>query len=275
MRTITFLLIVTIFTSCTPTLYFPEKVVTTGFTEKNQSFINASVKPQSRGADSTNRPGNTFSIAASGGYSFAKNLGAYVAYSNVSERTVKEFYQPSIIGGKSITGGIFNGSRYELGLVYFKKSGKHDIFECSGGYSFGDMIRTSDVRPQRNFDTKYYTVFIQPSWGVKLDNFIFNGGMKFWYQRFTEFNASPATATYFNSPQRTFTQLPYFFMCPFVNLEGGMRFVKFNTQLGFPIHYRNQKNDVVLYGFPLYLTFGLTFRLEKDIFSDIKSLSVK
>lgn len=274
MKTICFYFLIILsclFSSCAPSLYFPEKVITTGFDDKNQSFLNVSVKPQFNGGDSSNRPGKSFSMAASAGYSVIKDLGVYAAYSTVNERTVRELYEPSIWSWNSKTGGIFNGRRYEGGLVYFHKSPKDVLFECSAGYSFATIKRTSDIRPQNNFETKYYTVFIQPSWGIKTDNFIFSGGVKLWYQQFSSFDATPKIEKLFSSGNKQLTEIPYFFGCPFVNFEAGVRFLKFNTQVGFPLHVRRDTNDPVLYGFPLYVSVGLTFRLEKNIFSDLKN----
>ena len=232
--------------------------------------MNVSGKVQTQGADSTNRKGSPVSLAASAGYSFSENLGVYAAYWGLNSRTVPEFYDKKSWGIASITGGIFNGNRYEGGLIYFYPINKEELFECSGGYSFGNIKRTSDVSPQRNFSIDYYSFFVQPSYGVKIDGFTFSGGMKFWYQRFNNFNASPSVQKDFYSGNDPITERPYFFVNPFMNFEFGVRFVKFNTQLGFPVHFRSSTNDPVIMGFPMYVNFGLTFRLEKDIFSDTR-----
>lgn len=258
--------------SCAPSLYFPDKAVTACFDGPQQGFVNVSTKPQIQNSDSGNRMGSPLSFAASAGYSVSEHIGLYGSFSRLTNRAVSEEFSSSW-GINSITGGIFNGNRYEGGAIYFTPIGDEDLFECAAGYSFGNISRTSNLSPQRNFTINYYNFFIQPTYGVKTDAFCFSGGAKFWYQRFSDFNASQSVKEDFYSGRTPITERPYVFVNPFMNFEAGIPFVKFNAQIGFPVHFRLSTNDPVLIGFPLYLTFGATFRLEKGVFSSVREIA--
>lgn len=264
-------LLVVTFSSCSPSLYFPDKVVSTSFEKKKDLMINVGVKPQFNSTDSGGRKGNAFSFAANAAYAFSNHFGGYVYWSNLSNRTVGENHDLRTIGQTSLTGGNFNGNRLELGAVYYTPVAKDQTFELSAGYSTGNTKRTSLLSDSNNFQAKYYTIFLQPSWSVRERGMTFSMGSKFWVQRYNSFDGSPYTQKLFTDIGGFITEQNFWCIQPYMNLDVGFQFVRFSIQGSTPMMFKSEKYTLPIAGFPLHLGFGLSVKIDKNMFADFKT----
>lgn len=258
------LLLLTV-SSCYPSLYFADRVQTTAFTDKNQFVMNGSLKPQTKPNDSLNLPSGAFSYSYDAAYSFDKNWAITGYYSNVNGRRVRE-NQVGLSYGNGI-GGTHDGERYEIGITYFKPNRSHGVAEFSGGFSRGNIRRTSIMSPGDNFNARFNMYFAQAAYSVKTDYVVVSVGGKFWAEHFYSFEGPQDTRNRYRFRNGAdISRYPFVFTNLFLNMEAGYKFIKFNTQMGMPI----QLNGSSIAGFPLYITFGAVFRLEKDIFKNKK-----
>ncbi|MDI9320614.1 MAG: hypothetical protein QM530_09095 [Phycisphaerales bacterium] len=266
----TLVLLVLTFSSCSPSLYFPDKVVSTSFEKKKDLMINVGVKPQLNSTDSGGRKGNSFSFSANAAYAFSNHFGAYIYYSHLSNRTVKENYL-NYYNQESLTGGNFNGNRFEFGAVYYTPVAKDQCFELSVGYSRGNTNRTSLLTDSNNFRTKYYTISLQPSWSVRERGMTFSMGSKFWVQRYNTLDGSPYTQKLFTYKDIFLTEQNFWGLQPYMNLDVGFQFVRFNIQGSIPLIFRSEKYNIPIAGFPLHLGFGVSVKIDKNMFADFKT----
>jgi hypothetical protein len=251
--------------SCYPSLYYADRAQTTAFTDKNQFVANASLKPQITPNDSLNLTSSAASYSVDAAYSFDKNWAITGAYSNTHNRRVREDQAGLSYGNR--LGGVHNGKRYELGVTYFKPNEKKTgITELSLGISTGNVDRISVLTPQYNFKTRYNSLFGQAAYSIRNDYVVFSVGAKLWAQNYYSFDGPASVRRKYSSPQNgiDIERYPFFFTNLFYNFEAGYKFIKFNMQMGMPF----QLNGRSISGFPFYATFGLVFRLEKDIFKN-------
>lgn len=258
------LLLLTV-SSCYPSLYFADRVQTTAFTDKNQFVLNGSLKPQTKPSDSLDLPSGAFSYSYDAAYSFDKNWAITGYYSNVNDRRVRED-QEGLSYGNGV-GGTHNGERYEVGITYFKPNRSNGVAEFSGGFSRGHIYRTSTMSPADNFKARFNMYFAQAAYSVKTDYVVVSVGGKLWAEHFYSFTGPQDLRNRYKSRNGAdISRYPFVFTNLFLNMEAGYKFIKFNTQMGMPV----QLNGSSIAGFPLYITFGMVFRLEKDIFNNKK-----
>lgn len=261
-----------LFSSCLhPSLYFPDTVVSTNFDKKNTLLLNVNAKPQFNSTDSFVKQGNAFSFSTHAGYSFANHFGAYIYYSQLSNRAVQEVYKPHFIGIESLTGGNFYGNRLEFGGVYFNPYSKGQIFEVAFGHSRGNTDRRSSFTDSNNFQTQYYTFFIQPSWAYKNENIVVSLGAKIWQQHYYSFTSSPYVQMLFTNKNVFLTQINLLGVQPYLYFEAGNQYLKFSFQGSTPGLASSYKYDIPLSSFPLHVCAGMSIRIDKSLFGKLKS----
>jgi hypothetical protein len=265
------LLMAICFCSCAPSLYFPDKVVSPGFAEKGEGKIWLTAKPQLNGADSGGKSGSPFSASVGAAYAFSENLGAYLHYSNLANRTTQELHEGPTLAQTSRTGGNFNGDKIEAALVYFTPAGSTQHFELSGGYSRGTVNRSSRLSDSNNFSTRYFTVFLQPAWTVQERGVTFSCGAKVFLQQFDQFSGSAFTRQLFTDNRQFLTEQLLYGAQPFINIDAGSRYIRFSIQGSMPLLVRPQLYSVPLAGFPLHICAGICLQLNKRLIDDFKS----
>jgi hypothetical protein len=252
--------------SCSPRLYFPDRAATTSFSEKNQFLVNGSIKPQTvvyskNGVDSFRSKGASYSVDAA--YALTNHWAISGYYSNVIDRATSESFWKN-------SASLYNGRRYELSVTYFDNPTKHSVLEFSAGYSNGRISRQGIFSSYENFKTNYNIYYGQVACGYKSNYFNFSVGSRIWLQHYYQFRAdSNNVRQYFHSkstPEKDVTQYPFLFASLFYNFEYGYKFLKFNTQIGTPF----QLSGPAISGWPIYMTFGVVFRFEKDFFNEFK-----
>jgi hypothetical protein len=260
------------FSSCLrPSLYFPDRVVVTNFEKKNNLIANISVKPQLNSLDSGAKPGSPISFSGNVAYSFTDHFGAYLHYSHLWNRTVRESSYFPGLKSSSLTGGNFKGSRFEIGAVNFTNILKNQVVEIAYGACVGETNRTSILSDSNNFQAKYYTFFLQPSWSIKGDGFVFSVGSKVWFQRYNYFNSSYYVQTLFTDGQTDLITRNYIGLQPYFDCEAGGKYIRFNFQCSAPGLFRKKNYGYPLGAIPLHMSVGVCFQIDKNMFADFKS----
>lgn len=269
-KNILYIAFICIFSSCTPRLFFPDRAVTTAFTEKNQFLINGSIKPQnvvysSNGTDSFRSKGASYSFDAA--YAISKSFAISGYFSNVNDRGTSQDLWNSI-------GNLYNGNRAEIGMIYFKPVSKNWIGELSAAFGKGQIQQNGVFNNFGDYYAKYNTYTIQGAYSFKTDYFNVSMGSKIWLQHYYQFQSnSPNVRNYFLSEgleKRDITQYPFVFASIFYNFEYGYKYIKFNTQIGTPF----QLSRPTISGFPFYLTMGIVLRFEEKYFQISKKTSL-
>lgn len=257
--------------SCAPSVYFPDKVVSTGFRQQGDGKVWLSAKPQFNGNDTGGKSGTAFSTTVSAAYAFGARFGAYAHYSSLRNRTVSESREiRSLWTRLPVTGGNFNGSKWETALVYYKPVAKDQVVELSAGYSSGDIARSSRLTDSNNFSTRYNTFFVQPGWTVFERGLTFSMGGKIWVQRFHSFEGSTFVRRSFTDGKTFLTDKLFYGLQPYMSMDAGTTYVRFSCQISAPMLFRPADYGIPLAGFPLHLCVGVAFQLDKQLFSQSK-----
>lgn len=258
--------VISIIASCKPTLYFPDRVNSPGFTGRYQGSVTASIKPQTYPSSDEVPSGNTVSASVDMAFSLTDHLAITGSYRGLNDRSVKESTSTSRMGG------VFNGRRTEIALGYFQGGNDSPIFEVFGGYGNGTIDRKGKTTPQNNFKADYNTYFVQTAIGGSWDFFRVTAGGKFavnHYYRILSPNPQLRYQIGYNddAEDHDLTKKGYCFLTPYMNMEAGYKFIMFNVQTGISTQIGGHR----IYGSPFYATFGLTFRLEPSMFKEQKT----
>ncbi|MBS1777053.1 MAG: hypothetical protein JSS64_12325 [Bacteroidetes bacterium] len=248
-----------IFSSCTPSIYFPDRVNAPMLREVGEVRLTGSLKTQ----NNTAAPQNALSPSVDLAISPIKNLGLIASYRSTnryaSENGRYDYlrYQDSI---------HYTGNKTELGLGYYLPFGKRGLFELYGGGAFGNIQRTNLRKYYGNIDAKYFQVFFQPSIGFNIkDIFELSTGIRFNYHQYSQFNPDTSVFSYaYTKPHLDIASSYYFILSPYLNLNIGYQYVKFNIQGGLSLCVSNPYLEPV---FPFYLSTGLTFGLAPRFFN--------
>lgn len=264
-----FFLIVITFSSCYPTIYFPDRVNTPGFAHRGEAkaVIGFKVQP------SDSATGNVIAPVFDAAYAVANHVGVMVSYRSLVNKYVDESRTYGYFKNKKSFGGIYNSHYFEGGFGYFTTMGKVGRFEAYGGVGAGSISRRGNYAPQYDFNSDYYKIFLQPAIHIAPDKgrrFKVGGGFRLTMVNYYRFIATNPDTKYYvidsdpaSKYKTTVTDKPFTLFEPFINLEVGYKFVKFNLQLCG----NSGVNDGARYiGSSPALSLGLVFHYAKEYF---------
>jgi hypothetical protein len=259
------------FSSCQQRMYFPDRVNTPGFTAANQASLTLSAKVNGNNnfKDDSIHKTSTFSPAIDAAYAVTDNVGLIFSYRSLLNRYVKERTDDDL-SGDTVMGGVFNGSRVEGGVGYFTKMGGSGRFELYGGFGLGHIERKGTLFPQFDYSSKYYRLFLQAGLGFdKNDRFSLTGGFRLTGQKYYDFESGDPSLRYHIATinkigmRQDVTKPLYMCAEPFINMEMGYKFIKFNLQGGgtIPLNAAGVTGNT-----PFYFSFGLAFHYSPEYF---------
>lgn len=252
--------------SCQQRLYFPDRANTPGLTHALEGKATFSLKPQGNDADSGQTENITCGVGIDLAFSPIKNFGITGSYRKINNRKIEEGQPTGLFDNSHNTmGGIFNGERWEIGAGYYDVFGKIGKVEVYGGYGNGSLQRRGVESPQYNYDTRYHRFFIQPAMGFSKSNFFsFTAGLRFAFMKFYDFRAADPDLRYnIGKSEQDVTAVVFPFLEPFVNFEGGYKYIKGNVQFGAT---KQLINANVSGNFPVYVSIGLIFHFDPEFF---------
>lgn len=262
------LLIIISFSSCYPTIYFPDRVNTPGFTHKGEAKATIGVRLQN-GDDNNN---HVVSPVFDGAYAVSNHLGVMASYRTMLNNYVPEDNDISYIV-RDPYGGAYNSHYFETGAGYFARMDKVGRFETYGGAGLGRISRRSDYTPINDFNSNYYKIFLQPAIHlIPSKGKIVNIGMgvRFTMLKYYNFTSPGPNSQYYvigsdptSKYNTTVTDKPFALFEPFINAEVGYKFVKFNFQLCGNTPVNDGRRH--LGSFPAF-TMGLVFHYTKEYF---------
>lgn len=245
------LICLVMFSSCAPKIYLPDRVNVPMLREQGEVKLTSSIKISTNNASSKFVVSPSFDFAVSPVDHFGI-IGSFRSTSKYSDEEdwYSYNYQDSI---------HYTGNRGELGAGYYLPFGGKGLFELYGGGSFGFLERNNLKYSDGEFRTGYYQIFLQPSVGFyQRDIMDLCGGIRFSYHKYNKFSAtSPQDRYYFTDPQSDIETGTFIFLGPFVNVNVGYEYVKFNLQAGGNINVGTPR---LLQGnMPFYVSIGATF----------------
>lgn len=263
------ILIITTFSSCGPTIYFPEKVNAPAFAHKGEAKAIAGFKLQGLGYNSSNVLAPQFDAA----YALTNHFGILGSYRSLANKWLDE--NGILANSASIIdfSGYYNSHYFEGGTGYFTTMGKVGRFEAYGGVGTGKMSRSGFYSHQYDFSSNYYKIFLQPALHIAPNNgkvFIVGIGTRFTTVKYYNFNATDPDTRYIvmgYNPSATYktgvNDKTLIMFEPFINMEAGYKFMKFNLQLSYE---KGISNGTGYLGMSPALTFGLVFHYAKEYF---------
>jgi len=241
-----------LFTSCQRGIYIPDKVHSPGFREAGEAKLDFSLKPQR--IDSNGSP---VSISTDLAYAPINHLGIILSYRGVNNKTITE----TDFWGTDNRYTRLNGSRVDIGAGYFSALGGKGKCEVYAGYGIGNIRSRSIVGSgtDASFDARYNRIFLQPAFGFQARVFSLMGGFRFTYQKYNSITSPNPNIRYSLIPQQSLdlTQQVFAFAEPFVEMQMGGKWVKFNYQMGWACQVAGPSLRYEL-GLP-YMTVGVLF----------------
>jgi len=254
------------FSSCSPSLYFPDRVNAPGFTNQGQAFLTASIKPQIGTNDSMEPKGKGTSFNLDAGYAVSDHIGIIASYRGLNDRGVSEKDWIKLADG---IGGIFSGKRYEAAVGYFSGKRNGIMADIYGGIGSGYIDRTGYYAPQYNFRTNYMNYFVQGSIGGNWEFVRLSTGLKIAVYDFIRFDAVTPDIRYTiaetrDGGRRDVTQQAFTFGTYYMDVQMGYRYVMFDFQQGLSA----QLSGGPLKACPYYMTLGISLRLDPQFRSN-------
>lgn len=258
-------LVAILMVSCQQRLYFPDRANTPGLTHALEGKATISLKPQANEHDSTKTDDVTFGTSIDLAFSPVKHLGLTASYRWINDRRIKENQSVGIFDSDKTIGGVFNGKRWEIGAGYYDTVGERAKVELYGGYGNGSLQRRGIALPQYNYDTRYHRFYLQPALGFGLGRFFsFTGGIRFAFMKFYDFqSADPELKYHIGKAKQDVTAVTFTFIEPFVNFEGGYKFLKGNIQIGAS---KQLLHTNIAGNLPMYMSLGLVFHFDEAFF---------
>ncbi|HXS35950.1 MAG TPA: hypothetical protein VN721_04580 [Flavipsychrobacter sp.] len=254
-----------VLSSCMQRMYFPDRANVMGFKEAHEAKITASIKPQS---DSVPQVSPAVDIA----FAPVNHIGIFGSYRSTLNRTISE--DVDYLYTKQI-GGTFNGHRFEGGAGYFTPFGRIGDMEILAGIGEGTMQRVGVALPDYNYNSKYFRFFIQPAAGFSNDVFSLMGGFRIAFNHYYDFQSANPDLRYdigiSNHPADVTGQLLGFFE-PFINMEVGYKYIKFDFQTGATAQFTGVG---VSGNLPAYISLGATFNYAPRFFNKEKKSNKK
>ena len=265
------LLIIASLASCTAPkalyVHTPDKVNLPGFKEAHEYKADISMQPIA-----TSRGGIPFTYSFDLAFSPVNHLGIIASYRGNNNLDLTHSYGDAFSKGTIGDEKFHLGSSVtDIGIGWFDKEGERGIFECYAGYGLGSIANNPDgYNDPGNYYGRYHRLFMQLHYGVSIPNAIVFLGFKTIYKKFDAFGIGSG-ARIDSSVISELKSNYLFLMQPFVEIQGGNRFVRLSLQLGCQIYlhqYNSCKipaneydlNQGYIYNSPLlYFSLGLTF----------------
>lgn len=248
--------------SCYPTIHFPDRVNTPGFREKKEAKLVAAFKIQ----PSDSATNSSIAPAIDAGYAITDHIGVIASYRSLVDKYLSESHQKNWRKNDTSFGGRYNANYVEGAVGYYSKFarvGQAEVYLGAGG---GSINREGYITPQYNFDSKYYKIFVQPAMSITPGGgkvFRVGAGFRLTMLKYYDFNAPSPDTKYIvtdSDPQSKYRlavdRPAYTYFEPFINLEVGYKFIKFNAQLGASGAISENSRYI---GQSPYLSFGLVF----------------
>lgn len=238
-------------TACSPKIYFPERTNAPMLREAGDVRLTSSLKIQNNTASTKMALSPSFDFAVSP----VKGLGIIASFRSTSRYSDEEDW-----GKYNQQDSIhYSGNRGEFGLGYYLPFGKRGLFEIYGGAGFGSANRDNLKHYEGGYQSRYTQFFLQPEIGFNVkDIFEMCGGIKFSYHKYHDFKTqSPDVRYMFTDPQTDIESNTFVFVGPFVNLNAGYQYIKFNAQFG--ANFNAGTPQLVQGNSPFYLSLGMTF----------------
>lgn len=239
-------------TSCAPKIYLPDRTNAPMLREAGEMKLTSSLKVQ----NNANARHTVFSPSLDFAASPIQGLGIIASYRSTNRYSDEEDmydynYQDSI---------RYTGHRFEFGAGYYLPFGNRGLFDIYGGVGFGKLERSNLRNYFGNYDAKYFQIFLQPSIGFFAGEvFDMSGGVKLNFHRYSDFTADTASLRYdFTDPQTDIEDQTFLLLGPFMNLNVGYKYAKFNLQFG--ANFSATKPYLRIES-PFYLSMGVTLGL--------------
>lgn len=247
--------------SCQPRLYFPDRANAPALSKPLEGKLTLSLKPQTNERDN-DIEGRDFSFGADAAFAPIDHLGIMASYRRLNHKYLsesKDFFTWSY-------GGDYTGSRYEGAIGYFDRLGGKGRWDIYLGYGNGHLERTGWRYPERDYALHYHRFFLQPSIGMGNDVFLVNGGFRLAWHSYYDFTSPDPDLRYNLLEDNSDIQSEISgFIEPFINMEVGYKFARFNFQTGWSTQLMGSKVGTTL---PFYVSMGLTFHLLPEYFTD-------
>jgi len=238
--------------SCAPKIYLPDRTNAPMLREAGEVKLTSSLKIQ----NNTNAPRTVLSPSFDFAVSPVKGLGIIASYRSTNrysdEEDIYDYnYQDSI---------RYSGSRAEFGIGYYLPFGGRGLFDIYGGVGFGSINRENLRHYYGSYDAKYFQAFLQPSIGFHAaDIFEMCGGVKINLHKYTSFKTDTIAFRYeFTEPRADLKDPTYLMLGPFMNLNVGYKYAKFNVQFGANFCASRPRLRIES---PFYLSMGVTLAL--------------
>ncbi len=221
-------------------------------------------KPQINYTDSAHGNGGLASMGIDAAFAPVNHFGLIASYRMINYRRIIEDISPYL---SNTYGGVFSGSRWELGAGYFDKFGSkgRGRLEAYGGFGQGTLSRRGYSTPQRDYDTHFNRYFIQTAVGMSNDIFCFGGGLRFAAQHFYDFQSpnTPVLRYEILDGNIDLQSVIFSFMEPYVHAEVGWKFIRFTGQVGTSVQL---SGDKIAGNTPFYVSLGACFHFDPDYF---------
>lgn len=266
-----------LFSSCVyPTMYYPRRANSPGFTTKGEFKAVAGMKTQA--VNSTpNLPGSQ-NFASSylapeftGAYALTNHVAITAGYTSVLDRYTTEGQGTSGYYGltDSTVGGLVNLQGVEVGGGYFAKSRGLIKYGLYGSLGVGNITRKGLILPEFDYRSKFWRWSVQPEFGIHPNEgklFSATAGARLTginYYGFRSDNPLTKYAVGFYNPRypKNVTNGMHIYIEPYANLEVGYKYLKFNVQLGVVGGLTQGANVMAS---PLHLGLGVVFHFHPD-----------
>jgi hypothetical protein len=250
MRVFFYIVIAAAFSSCAPKIYLPDRVNAPMLREAGEVKLTSSVKMQ----NNANAPHTVVSPSFDLAVSPVNGLGIIASFRNTN-RYSDDNDAFNYTDQDSI---LYSGNKGELGIGYYMPFGGRGLFDLYGGFGFGSMYRDNLGGGAGNYRAGYYQLFVQPSVGFYAnDVFDMCGGVRFSMHKYNKFATDTLSFRYEFTDPRTDLENPNFFILgPFINLNVGYQYIKFNMQFGANANISKPRLTM---NNPFYMSLGLTF----------------
>lgn len=262
---------VSLLISCRPTMHFADRANSPGFTEKGEFKAVASIKPQTNAyvPDSFgiyNITTGDFAPEFDVAYALTNHFALTAGYTSVVNCYTTEGQADEGWGGltDSSIGGNVNLQGIEIGGGYFGKGPKAFKYGVYCSVGSGTIKRTGVVLPNFNYKSQYFKYSIQPEFGLapnksKVFSFTFGTrltGIKYYGLRSNDPLTKYALGYYNPKYGLDVTNQLYYYFEPYLNIEVGYEYVKFNLQSGATVALSEVGADI---GQTPYISAGILF----------------
>jgi len=248
-------------TSCAPKIYLPERTNAPMLREAGEVKLTSSLKIQ----NNTNAPRTVLSPSFDFAVSPVQGLGIIASY-----RSTNRYSDEEDIYDYNFQDSIrYSGNRAEFGLGYYLPFGSRGLFDLYGGIGFGSVRRENLQHYYGNYDAKYFQAFLQPGIGFYAgDVFEMGGGVRINLHKYTSFKTDTISFRYeFTDPKTDIESPTYLMLGPFMNLNVGYKYAKFNMQFG--ANFSASRPHIRIES-PFYLSMGITLALAPRFWKEIR-----